>query len=143
MNDCRAALAACRPIASMHTHLSNVITKLTDSNVIDKPTLFLKPSELLDGVANISLTTPLPPPINNNGPLLMPGSDDNMVNRDVVTKGNFGKMPSFFCLRCGGRADFAYLSDDKLSIKWKTWARSWGSRCVCHGPWGGPTFQRD
>ncbi|TFK76292.1 hypothetical protein BDN72DRAFT_830846 [Pluteus cervinus] len=121
ITDARASLAGCRPTQSMHPRLQAIIQKLTQSTVIDKPTLFLKPSDLLDGMINLSISTTA-----------------KKDQKDVVSKGKLPDTPLFLCLRCGGRSNPATWADHVPSLKWKLWGRAWTFRCICNGAWGPP-----
>ncbi|KAF5381080.1 hypothetical protein D9615_004015 [Tricholomella constricta] len=52
-DSCRRALISCRPTPAMHLHLSKVIQKVTQPSVLNKPILFIKPQDLVDGVARL------------------------------------------------------------------------------------------
>ncbi|KAJ3517171.1 hypothetical protein NLJ89_g668 [Agrocybe chaxingu] len=54
--ECQKALASCQPTAVMHSHLARITQKISDSEtLLNKSTLFIKPYDLLDGIARLSL----------------------------------------------------------------------------------------
>jgi len=119
-DSCRRALVSCQPTPAMHPHLSKVIREITRSSVLNKPILFIKPHDLVDGVARVSAA---------------PKKDKE---RDVVTKGILaGVHSSVACLRCGGETGIAddFVAGGKLSPQWRAWEKIWTIQCICGGSW--------
>ncbi|RDB21136.1 hypothetical protein Hypma_011673 [Hypsizygus marmoreus] len=117
---CREALAACQPTPAMQPYLSNAVNKVAYSKVLNKPTLFIKPYDLVDGVGRSSIA---------------PRKDKD---KDVVSKGVLnGQVPSLTCLSCGGKSEVGV--DVSLpgitSLRWRGWEKMWSLRCICGGSW--------
>ncbi|KAG6810190.1 hypothetical protein H0H92_012954 [Tricholoma furcatifolium] len=87
--NCRRALVSCRPTCDMHSLLSKTIRNvMTNASIITKPTLFIKPHDLVDGLSNLS------------------DAPKKGKDRDVVTKGilvNIATMVGL-AVRYGGRS---------------------------------------
>ncbi|KAG2158212.1 uncharacterized protein EDB93DRAFT_1238009 [Suillus bovinus] len=93
------------------------------SAIPDRPRLFIKSSDLVDGFANLSAS---------DRPV---GDDPGM---DVVTKGRLlTQKAGLLCLRCGGRSQVGgeVMVAGRSSPRWKTWERMWAARCICGGSW--------
>lgn len=121
--DAIASFAKGHPVPAQHEQLKKTIRSLMTSSAIDKPRLFIKSSDLVDGFANLSAS---------DRPL---GDDPGM---DVVTKSMLLKQnPSLLCLRCGRRSQAGgeVMVAGHLSMRWKTWERMWATRCICGGSW--------
>lgn len=118
-DDCQKALASCQPVPAMRSHLSNVIKQVTQSTILNKSTLFIKPSDLIDGLARLSVT-----PRKNK-------------DKDVVSKRMLvGNSPYLTCLRCDGRSEVGMdMKSGALSSRWRTWERIWAAQCICGGNW--------
>lgn len=126
-NDCRRAFASCQPTPAMSVQLCKTLLKLTQSSILNKSTLFIKPFDLVDGVARLSIE-----------------SQKTDKNQDVVTKGMLLKHSSgSSCLRCGGvsEVDNELPTSQLSSLRWRVWERMWTFRCVCGGPWLSATVQ--
>ena len=111
------------PMPAQHELLKKIIRSLTTSSAIDKPRLFIKSSDLVDGFANLSTSD------------RSAGDDPGM---DVVTKSMLLKQnPSLLCLRCGRRSQVGgeVMVAGHLSPRWKTWERMWATRCICEESW--------
>lgn len=120
-NDCRRAFASCQLTPAMNVQLCQTLPKLTQSSILNKSMLFIKPSDLVDGVARLSIE---------------PHKTDK--TQDVVTKGVLVKhSSSSSCLRCGGisEVDNGLALSQHSPIRWRVWERMWTFRCVCGGPW--------
>lgn len=122
---CRKALAACQPTAAMQYDLIQSIQTITQSpTILNKATLFIKPSDLVDGVSRLCI-----------------GSQRKETETDVVTKGVlFGRESTDICLRCGGVTEVVKDAlSQATSIKppsiWRTWERRWIFHCICGGSW--------
>ncbi|KAH7913732.1 hypothetical protein BJ138DRAFT_1145401 [Hygrophoropsis aurantiaca] len=121
-DDVRLALARSHPVPSMYAQLRKVIQKIASSSAVDKPRLFLKPSDLVDGFANLSTSE-------------QPGKEQE---RDVVTKGFLLKRgPGLTCVRCGYRSEIGSEAGmgGHTSIKWRSWEKKWAAHCICGGSW--------
>ncbi|KAG1891108.1 hypothetical protein F4604DRAFT_1704316 [Suillus subluteus] len=118
-----ASFAEGHPVPAQHGQLKKTIRSLTTSSAIDRPRLFIKSSDLVDGFANLSAS---------DRPV---GDDPGM---DVVTKGRLlTQNPGLFCLRCGGRSQVGgeVMVGGHSSPRWKSWERMWAARCICGGSW--------
>jgi hypothetical protein len=110
-------------VPAQYEHLKKIIRSLTTSSAIDKPRLFIKSSDLVDGFTNLSTSD-------------RPAGDD--PGMDVVTKGMLLKQnPALLCLRCGRRSQVGgeVTVAGRVSPRWKTWERMWATRCICGGSW--------
>ena len=109
--------------------------KVLRLKAIDRARLFIKPTELSDGVARLALSEP------SVGSHAGPGSQKDK-NTDVVKKGALVRLgnqqQASVCVRCGGRSDVPAARkvgmESGLS-RWQTWEKSWQLRCVCGGSW--------
>jgi len=106
----------------MQPFLIKLIDEIYDSaKILNKTTLFIKPFDLVDGVARLSVD---------------PRKADGY---DVITKKILPKdRPKIECLRCGGRSVRPEAIDKVSSMPaadWVIWERMWQLRCVCGGPW--------
>ena len=125
---CRKALAACQPTATMQLDLIQTIQTITQSpTILNKATLFIKPFDLVDGVTRLCI-----------------GSQQKESDRDVVTKGVLLSQGSTdICLRCGGVTevvkDALSQSTSIKSLRWRTWEKLWMLRCICGGSWLTPS----
>ncbi|KIK49200.1 hypothetical protein CY34DRAFT_797139 [Suillus luteus UH-Slu-Lm8-n1] len=111
------------PVPAQYEQLKKIIHSLTTSSAIDKPRLFIKSSDLVDGFANLSASD-------------RPVGDDPGI--DVVTKERLlTQNPRLLCLRCGGRSQVGseVTVAGRSSPRWKTWERMWAARCICGGSW--------
>ncbi|THH26462.1 hypothetical protein EUX98_g7717 [Antrodiella citrinella] len=116
----RRCLTLCAPIPAVLPYLKQSVEKIVNSKVIDRPKLFIKASDLVDGVSQMSLT-----------------DHYKTKDTDVVTKGLLlGRGTEMCCVRCGGKSD---LGDGKvaghISRRWRQWEMMWATRCVCGGGW--------
>jgi hypothetical protein len=119
------SLACCRPMPSLRQILGSFAAKINSSNVVDKPRLFIKPSDLVDGVSKMSLSS--------NDHLPGAGKDRNVVSKSLL--GRHGK--ELVCLRCTGRSEKegAGSIGGHISLRWTAWEKNWSSRCICGGQW--------
>ncbi|KII88403.1 hypothetical protein PLICRDRAFT_41563 [Plicaturopsis crispa FD-325 SS-3] len=121
--EARRSLVMCQPTPAMGAHLRAALEKVTVSPVINKPRLFVKPSDLVDGVAAMTLDSPK-------------GGDRDVVTHALLTN----RGPALVCVRCAGKSQIG--SDvsiaGHISLRWRTWERIWTTRCVCGGLWTSP-----
>ncbi|KAG2157205.1 hypothetical protein DEU56DRAFT_763462 [Suillus clintonianus] len=118
-----ASFAEGHAVPAQHDQLKKTIRSLTTSSAIDKPQLFIKSFDLVDGFASLSAS---------DSP---PGDDPGT---DVVTKGVLSTQnPGLLCLRCGRRSQVGgeVIDAGHSSPRWKTWERMWAARCICGGSW--------
>ncbi|GLB34886.1 hypothetical protein LshimejAT787_0204510 [Lyophyllum shimeji] len=119
-DSCRRALVSCQPTPAMHPHLSKIIQEITQSSILNKPILFIKPHDLVDGVARLNAAA-------------MKDKE-----RDVITKGVLaGVTSTVTCLRCGGESGVVDDFDvgGTVSPRWRAWEKMWTLRCICGGSW--------
>lgn len=111
----------CRLAPSLQSLLRETTDKILKSGVIDRPKLFIKSSELIDGVTRLSIS-------------------DKLKHResDVVSKALLeqGSGRGVICVRCGGASE---IGENGVaigpSLRWRVWEQSWASRCICGGIW--------
>jgi len=106
----------------MSVSLRKVIGKLTNTSIINKPRLFVKSSDLVDGISRMSLAE-------------HPGKGKD---RDIVSKALLAHRGiTSVCVRCGGQSEGG--SDisvaGHISLRWRTWEKLWTVRCICGGLW--------
>jgi len=118
----RRALAACQPTSPMQPLLGQLLRKISQSKaILNKSTLFIKPFDLVDGVARLTF-----------------GNRRNTDERDIVTKGLIKPGLHDLCLRCEGKSAIQKpvpVSPGQPHRRWLVWERMWQSRCVCGGLW--------
>jgi len=116
----RECLAALRPLASSGPLLKQNVLHIIDANIIDKPRLFFKADDLIDGMLGLSV-----------------GARNKNHERDVVTKGYLpGRKPPMLCLRCEGKTEIGFPAMPiPLSVRWHSWERFYAQHCVCGGLW--------
>lgn len=105
----------------MYPHLRKVIHRLTQSTVLDKFTLFVKPADLVDGFSHLSI----------HGQ--RKDRDQDVISKGLLTKRGRPQV----CLRCGGKSE---LGPDMnigghVSFRWRAWEKKWVLRCICGGLW--------
>lgn len=117
-DDCRLSLASCRPVTSMYPLLSKILRRIDGLKGLNKPMLFIKPMDLVDGVQQLSLAF-----------------EKKEIEMDAILKKPLAKQtPESVCVRCGGTSLLGVdLSDSKISIKWRMWEKTQMPRCVCYG----------
>ncbi|KAF9246326.1 hypothetical protein BU15DRAFT_39687 [Melanogaster broomeanus] len=121
-DEARMSLSKCHPVPTQHAFLRKMIQTLYTSTAIDKPRLFIKPADLVDGFANLSTSD----------------QPQQEQDRDVVTKGLLLRRgPGLLCLRCGHRSELGgeVTVAGHVSLRWRTWEKVWATRCVCGGAW--------
>ncbi|OCH92234.1 hypothetical protein OBBRIDRAFT_773705 [Obba rivulosa] len=118
--DLRLSLAACSPVHSLKPQLRKMTEKIQNSEVVDRPRLFIKPTDLVDG-ANRFLVDAQPAKEKST----------DVISKGLLPRHNAGLL----CVRCGGRSEAAEAMPSAASIHWRTWERAWTLRCVCGGSW--------
>ncbi|KAK7020549.1 hypothetical protein R3P38DRAFT_2970118 [Favolaschia claudopus] len=114
--DVRKGLMICEPTSSMGAHIRNAIEKMTSSAIVNRPRLFIKPFELMDGVSQIFDARKDKP-------------------KDIITKAALsGRSQEVVCLRCGGRSEVG-MNTTHISPSWRAWERLWNKHCICAGAW--------
>ncbi|KAI6045743.1 hypothetical protein EDC04DRAFT_2634728 [Pisolithus marmoratus] len=119
----RPSLARCHPVPAQHYELQKIVQTLSSSAAINKPRLFIKPSDLVDGFTNLSISTPW-----------------KEQGKDVVTKGQLLRRNiGITCLRCGQESEVGGEVEVPARIlsMWRSWESMWMTRCVCGGLWVG------
>ncbi|KAF8910993.1 hypothetical protein CPB84DRAFT_1701767 [Gymnopilus junonius] len=121
--ECRKALAACHPTGMMQPHLCRLLQRISETQgILDKSILFIKATDLVDGVARLS--------IGNH-----PGTDE----RDIISNGALAKQRHRdVCLRCGGKTTInrdVAIPRGHLHSKWHLFELMWQLRCICGGAW--------
>jgi hypothetical protein len=107
----------------MRPRLGELLQKISQSKtILNKSTLFIKPFDLVDGVARISIM-----------------NQSKNDQRDVITKGVLDKQVSKgLCLRCGGKTSVETknpFGSNHSYPKWTVWELMWQLRCICGGSW--------
>jgi hypothetical protein len=119
VSDRRRSLALCHPTDSMAVTARKVIQKLTNSSVLDKPTLFIKMWDLVDG--------------SSLSERIIKEKDRDVVSKGFLQRGG----PTLRCQGCGGRSEVGGDINvaDHISRRWRAWERLWTARCICGGTW--------
>ncbi|KAI0689786.1 hypothetical protein BC835DRAFT_1367462 [Cytidiella melzeri] len=121
----RRGLVSCAITAALRPTARQVIDKILASQVIHRPRLFIKPTELHVSLAKVTVSERL-----------------WNTNEDVVSKGMLLQRPggvSVVCVRCGGKSEI--IGDNlrraatKVAHCWRAWEAMWSTRCVCGGAW--------
>ncbi|KAF8578251.1 hypothetical protein K439DRAFT_1417327 [Ramaria rubella] len=111
------------PTPQIHNLLVKACNLITTPNAVSKPQLFIKSSDLVDGISKLNLST-------------------HKVNqeRDVISKGALG-IPSTTrtCARCNGKTETGQLppplgKETGNYGSWAVWEHEW-ERCICGGMW--------
>ncbi len=135
--DLQRSLATSSPVPALAPHVRKVIDKISKSKAIDRARLFIKPSDLSDGITRLTLSDPAA------GAQLTAWKDKNV---DVVKKIALlqrDKKTASVCVRCGGRSQVPFerkLGTEGSLSRWQTWEKSWQLRCVCGGMWSASMF---
>jgi hypothetical protein len=124
-------MASCRPTAATRSRLISFGQRLEAAGAIDKPRLFIKASELVDGISKISLGPA------TTAPSAGFGKDRDVVSRSVLLPGRELRI----CFRCEGRSMRGQppIVAGHVSIRWIAWQKLWFARCICGGVWGSTT----
>ena len=105
----------------MQPFLVKIIRNLTQSALLHKPTLFIKPSDMMDDVEG-----------------LLASSKKNKA-RDVILKRVLSgdQVTSATCIRCGGQSEVGtyFKAEQHISTRWRVWEKMWMRRCICGGEW--------
>ncbi|TBU35719.1 hypothetical protein BD311DRAFT_783359 [Dichomitus squalens] len=126
----RRSLASCCPVPALKLQIRKIVNKIIPSKAIDRARLFIKPTELTDGVARLALSEP------------SAGAQSASLrekNTDVVKKSTLVRnKAASVCVRCGGRSDVAMgrkMGMESALSRWQAWEKNWQLRCVCGGLW--------
>jgi len=117
----RRSLASLKPISDFKGLQYKAVSQIVKAEVIDKPRLFIKPDELVDGILGLSLN-----------------AQSKKHERDVITKSFLpGRRNPLVCLRCRGKSEIGGFTPmpGSMSFHWLTWERSWMYNCICGGLW--------
>lgn len=119
-DDARLSLARCHPLATQHDYLKGLVQSLFVSSAINKPRLFIKPSDLVDGFVGLSISEP----------------SQKGQGKDIVTKGLLMKRGVWHtCRRCGHLSEVGGDIGVGMSLAWTSWERMWMWQCICGGAW--------
>ncbi|KZT09518.1 uncharacterized protein LAESUDRAFT_508521 [Laetiporus sulphureus 93-53] len=119
-DDLQLALVSCSPLPSFKRHIHEVIDTLVNSKTVDRRHLFVRPADLVDGLAGADVM----------------GRHTQTKLMDVVTKEflSNGRIAAS-CVRCGGTTEIGLQDTADTSRRWKIWERRWMHSCVCGGHW--------
>ncbi|KAJ7581322.1 hypothetical protein C8J56DRAFT_262447 [Mycena floridula] len=122
VDEARRILAASRPTPATQPYLRRCLLQMSESKVVDKPRLFIKPFELVDGIGQLELEGP------------KKDHDKDVVSKALLTK----QGARLTCLRCGGKSEIksSPSSPGHPSVQWQ---KTWVKRCICGGTWVGKT----
>lgn len=114
------SLIACHPAPALGSHLRKAIDRVINSDSINRPRLFVKPADLIDGVSRLSVT-----------------DDYVKMKRDVVSKGPLRGIPGVICVRCEGVSEVGHgvKTERGDSTRWRNLEHDWVKICVCGGAW--------
>ncbi|EPS98539.1 hypothetical protein FOMPIDRAFT_143657 [Fomitopsis schrenkii] len=121
-NDLQQTLLGGMPRTSLIPSVRGAVEKIASGGGVNRARLFIKPGDLVDGVARLSMV------------------DQHLKDkhRDVVSKGLLlHPAQSSLCVCCEGRSE-VNVGDPKTrtgSVKWRAWTRQAAHRCVCGGAW--------
>ncbi|KAJ7343408.1 hypothetical protein DFH08DRAFT_962517 [Mycena albidolilacea] len=118
VEETRRSLALCEPTSAMGSYIKNAIEKVTNATIVNKPRLFIKPSELMDGV-----------------PHIFDARKDKA--KDIISKGTLGgRAQGVVCLRCGSKSEVGGgMNVVHASDSWRAWEKLWVKHCICAGIW--------
>ena len=112
----------CLPAPSSRQFIREAAERILEAGVVNKPKLFIKPSELADGITRLSISD------------RERERDLDVVSKELVLLGRPGVI---ICVRCGGKSvesgDIGIVGHN--STLWHTWEKIWASHCVCGGAW--------
>ncbi|KAJ7063374.1 hypothetical protein C8F01DRAFT_1132759 [Mycena amicta] len=115
--EAQRSLALCKPTTAMMPHITAAIEKLAQTAVLDRSRLFIKTSELVDGVS-------------------IQRSKEGA--RDLVSKSALqGLLQVTTCVRCGGKSEVGGGINMRRhsSVNWAAWEKMWAKHCICGGAW--------
>lgn len=117
----RRSLVKCSPLPSSVTVVRGAVGNILKASIIDRPKLFIKPSELVDGVTRLSIAERLK------------DRDTDVVSKDLLLNPGLDVV----CMRCGGRSEVGGSGQvaGHISQNWRAWEMTWASRCICGGGW--------
>lgn len=121
-NDLQQTLLGGMPRATLIPSVRGAVEKLASSGGVNTARLFIKPGDLVDGVARLSVM------------------DQHLKDkqRDVVSKGLLlHPSQSPLCVCCEGRSEIN-PGDPALRTglnRWRIWTRAGAHRCICGGAW--------
>ena len=110
----------------MQPHLANIINSLSQSNILNKSALFLKPGDFMDDAEALSADL------------------QDSMGRDVILKRMFSKghVPHAMCPRCGGKSEVGgEFTTGHISPRWRAWEKMWKARCICGSNWMKPDIR--
>lgn len=124
VDDAYKSLASCQPVSAMKSPLKKAVQNFSDPSHVDKPRLFIKSAELVDGLSRMSIED-RPRKANDE---------------DVVSKSSLARHGTVSeCMRCGGRTTLGGKSDlvdrNHIPLCWGVWERIWAIQCICGGSW--------
>ena len=122
MDDLRKSLVTCRLTPAFEPALRQATDRILRSGIIDRPKLFIKAEELIDGITRLSIADK------------MKAKETDVVSKGVLLH-NGGTV--VVCVRCGGKSEIGGNSAvaGHTSLRWRVWEYSWSTRCVCGGAW--------
>lgn len=119
----RRSFCSLSPAPSTQGLLGKACSLITSPAAVSKPRLFIKPSELVDGISKLNLETAK---MNQE--------------RDIVSKGVLG-VPGAAktCSRCNGKTETGRIplprgKQTGSYASWAVWEHEW-DRCICGGSW--------
>lgn len=108
----------------MKSPLKKAVQKLSNASHIDKPRLFIKSADLVDGLSRMSIA---------DRP--RKAKDEDVVSKSLLTRR--GAISE--CIRCGGRTTLGGNSNpvdlNHVPLRWGVWERIWTIQCICGGSW--------
>lgn len=125
-------MASCRPTPAMRERLVSFGRRLEAAGAVDKPRLFIKASDLVDGISKVSLGPAM------IVPLAVAEKDKDVITRSALIPGKDLRI----CFRCEGRSvkgPQPPVVAGQLSLRWFAWQKLWYARCICGGTWGSAT----
>ena len=142
----RLSLVSCKPMHETRSAVHTIACKITTSPVLDKMRLFIRPTDLVDGLGRLSLGDFDPPSSSTHDDAATPLPDTSSGtssarkehDRDMVTKAPLGQQrEAYVCLRCGGKSDLPVdLAEPEIGCQgWRIWEGRWASECICGGSW--------
>lgn len=108
----------------MKAHLTQLLDKISQSeSLLNKSALFIKPYDLIDGMARLSVVS----------------HHRKNDEKDIISKMSLPKHgPKDLCLRCGGKTVIDRNTATpwpRVHSKWHLYELMWQLRCICGGPW--------
>lgn len=127
----KQSMASCRPTPVMRERLVSFGKRLEAAGAVDKPRLFIKASDLADGISKVSLGPAM------TVPSAVTGKDRDVITRSALIPGKDLRI----CFRCEGRSIKGPQPAiaGQVSLRWFAWQKLWHARCICGGTWGSAT----